>query len=136
MRYLLDSDVLIELLRGTPCPALLRRLAATPADAQATSSVAVAEVLTAVGGAWVDARDLSDGLERALLPNLAVLPFDGDAARAYAELRAGQRLRQAAIADADAQVAAIALARGLVLVTSAPGVFAGVPTLEVEDWSA
>ena len=65
---------------------------------------------------------------------VAILPFDEPAARAYAEIRvqletAGQRLD-----DADLRIAAICLAHELTLVTGNVRHFERVPGLRVENW--
>lgn len=65
---------------------------------------------------------------------IASLPFDDDAADAYAEIRAHLERAGARIGAYDMQIAAIARAHGLVLVTHNLGEFSRVPALVVEDW--
>ena len=74
--YLLDTDVLLNLMSRTPSTSLVARLAMVAPDRQFTSSVSFGEV---VYGAYRlgDATDrLLGDLENRMLPNLAVLDFD------------------------------------------------------------
>lgn len=133
MKYLFDTDTLSNLMRRAPAPALLRRLAATPSEEQATSSITLGELL-------YGARRLGDRggalVEQVLLANLAVLSFDAEAARAYGELRVQLEQQGTPIGDADMRISSIALARDLVVVTANTRHFARVPGLTVENWLA
>jgi tRNA(fMet)-specific endonuclease VapC len=60
-----------------------------------------------------------------------VLPFDVAAAAVFDVLRA-QRIR---VATMDLRIAAIALSRGLILLTRNVGDFGRVPGLQTEDWT-
>jgi tRNA(fMet)-specific endonuclease VapC len=73
-------------------------------------------------------------LENTLLPNLPVLPVDTAAARWYGEIRAGLERRGTPIGDADLRIAAIALARGLTVVTGNRRHFQRVAGLPAENW--
>lgn len=134
MRYLFDTDTLSELLRRAPSPALLRRLAATTLDDQATSSVTLGELLYGAHRLREHAADLVERIEQTLIPNLTVLPFDADAARAYGALRAGLERAGMPIGDADMRIASIALDRDLIVVTGNVRHFERVPSLGVENW--
>jgi tRNA(fMet)-specific endonuclease VapC len=133
--YLFDTDTLSNLLRQRPDPALVRRVAQTPPREQATSSVTLGEL-------FYGARRRSDGetliarIEELLRPNLAVLPFDDLAARAYGDLRADLERRGTPIGDADSRIASIALVHGLTVVTANVRHFERVPGLAVENWLA
>ena len=80
------------------------------------------------------ADDLLDRIETRLLPELPVLPFDASAARRYGEVRAELERRGTPLGDADLRIAAIALARGLTVVTGNVRHFQRVPGLPVENW--
>ena len=77
---------------------------------------------------------LLDRLDRTVPPNLPVLPFDGAAARWYGEVRAELEHRGTPLADADLRIGAIALARGLTVVTGNVRHFQRIPNLVVENW--
>lgn len=136
MKYLFDTDILSDLLRRAPQPALVRRLAATPPDEQATSSITLGELLYGAHRLGDRSAALVERIEATLLPNLAVLPFDAEAARAYGGLRAALEQAGRPIGDADMRIASIALARGMVVVTANTRHFARVPDLTVENWLA
>lgn len=136
MRYLLDTDTLSELLRRAPSPSLIRRLAVTPAGEQCTSSVTLGELLYGAERSPARGRQLAEQIERVLIPNLEVVPFDADAAREYGHLRASLERAGTPIGDSDTRIAAIALTRDLTIVTHNVRHFARVPDLRVEDWLA
>ena len=60
-----------------------------------------------------------------------VIPFDAAAAAAFEELVA-QRVR---VGTMDLRIAAIALSRGMVMVTRNARDFRKVPGLQIEDWT-
>jgi len=134
VRYLLDTDTLSQLLRRAPSPVLLRRIALTLPDDQATTSITLGELLYGAQRLGDRGTPLAERIERELLSNLAVLPFDRAAARAYSSIRVDLERRGTPIGDADMRIAAIAHARGLVVVTHNMRHFARVPALAVEDW--
>jgi tRNA(fMet)-specific endonuclease VapC len=131
--YLVDTDVLSNLMKRAPASALVARLARVPPEDQFTSSVTLGELLY---GAHRSSRTdaLLERIEETLLAELPVLPFDAAAARRYGELRAELERRGTPIGDADTRVAAIALSRGLKVVTGNERHFRQVPGLEIENW--
>ena len=132
--YLLDTDILSNLLKRSPSTTLIAKLASVPPEQQFTSSITLGELvygayrLRARGGA------LLEQLDRTLLPNLPVLPFDAAAARRYGEVRAELELRGTPLGDADLRIGAIALARGLTVVTGNIRHFQRIPGLAIENW--
>ena len=131
--YLLDTDILSNLMKRAPASALVTRLARVSPEDQFTSSVTLGELLY---GAHRSSRTaaLLERIEETLLPELPVLPFDAAAARRYGEIRAELERRGNPIGDADTRVAAIALSRGLTVVTGNERHFRRVPGLEIENW--
>jgi predicted nucleic acid-binding protein len=112
MSTLPDTDVLSELLRATPHPAVLSWMGAQPPDSLFVSSVTEAEMM-------LGARLLPDGrrrrsLEGALRAMFAedfarrILPFDSGAVPAYVDVVSGRRAAGRPISQFDAQIAAIA----------------------------
>ena len=136
MMYLLDTDILSNLLGRAPSTALIAKLASVPPERQFTSSITLGEL---VYGAWrVPERTavLIERLDATLLPNLPVLPFDARAARRYGELRAHLERQRTPRGDADLRIASIALTRDLTLVTANVRHFQRTPGLRVENWLA
>ncbi len=132
--YLLDTDVLSNLLKHAPSMALLSKLAAVPAESQFTSSITLGELLYGARRRAPLADHLLAQIESRLLPELPVLPFDASAARRYGDVRCELEQRGTPIGDADLRIAAIALARGLTVVTGNERRFRRVPDLSVEKW--
>ncbi len=134
MTYLLDTDTLSELMRRSPSPTLLRRLAAVPPDQQAISAITLGELLYGAYRVEAQSQGLLDRIEQTVTANLPVLPFDADAATEYGALRALLEARGTPIGNADMQIASIALARALTVVTGNVRHFERVPSLPVENW--
>ena len=132
--YLLDTDILLNLMKGAPPAALVARLASVSAEAQFTSTVALGELVYGARRLGTLTDTLLERLESVLLPNLPVLPFDADAARKYGELRAELEVQGILPGDAELRVAAIALSRDLTVVTGNAQRFQGIPGLAVECW--
>ena len=133
--YLLDTDVLSNLLKRAPSITLIAKLAAVPAEWQFTSSITLGELLYGARRRGPQADDLLDRIETRLLPELPVLPFDASAARRYGEVRTELERRGTPLGDANLRIAAIALARGLTVVTGNVRHFQRVPGLPVERCS-
>lgn len=132
--YLLDTDILSNLLRRTPSPALIARLASVPPEEQSTSAITLGELVYGAHRLQDRAGGLLQRLEETLLPNLPILPFDASAAHRYGEVRAELERRGTPIGDADLRIASIALARGMTVVTGNVRHFERVPGLPVENW--
>lgn len=133
MTYLLDTDILSNLMKRAPSSALIARLARVPPEQQFTSSITLGEL---VYGSHRSSRAeaLLERIESTLLSDLPILPFDASAARRYGEVRAELEKRGTPIGDADMRIAAIALVRGFKVVTGNERHFRRVPGLEVENW--
>jgi len=134
--YLLDTDILSNLMRRAPSTVLIARLAQVPPEQQFTSAITLSELLYGAYRLGTMANALLQRLERSLLPNLAVLPFDIDAAFKYGKARAEMERRGIVIGDADLRIAAIAQSRGLTVITGNVNHFRRVPGLPVENWLA
>ncbi len=62
------------------------------------------------------------------------MPFDGNAAEIYGKIRAQLERLGTPIGAYDLQIAAIALAHHLILVTHNTREFSRIEELEIEDW--
>ena len=132
--YLLDTDILSNLMRRSPSSALVARVARVPSEEQFTSSITLGELVYGAHRLRERTTILMEKIEDALLPNLPVLAFDTAAARRYGEIRAELERLGTPMGDADMRIAAIALARGLRVVTGNERHFRRVPGLETENW--
>jgi tRNA(fMet)-specific endonuclease VapC len=132
--YLLDTDILSNLLKRAPSTALIAKLAAVPPEQQFTSSITLGELIFGAYRLGPQASVLLDRIEATLLPNLPVLPFDLPAARQYGEVRADLERQGTPIGDADLRIAAVARVHGLTVITGNIRHFQRVPGLPVENW--
>ena len=132
--YLLDTDILSNLLRRAPSTALVTKLASIPPEQQFTSSITLGELVYGAYRLQERAGALLQRLDETLLPNLPILPFDASAARRYGEVRAELERRGTPMSDADLRIASIALTRDLTVVTANVRHFQKVPGLAVENW--
>ena len=132
--YLLDTDILSNLLKRTPSTVLISKLASVPPEQQFTSSITLGELIYGAYRLRERAGHLLERLDETLLPNLPAIPFDGAAARRYGEVRAELERQGTPLGDADLRIGAIALNRGLTVVTGNVRHFQRIPDLLVENW--
>jgi tRNA(fMet)-specific endonuclease VapC len=125
---ILDSDHWVALLRGR----LDLRGRVAPDDELAITAISVGEL---VYGAQRSQRRAESLMELgALLASITVVAYDDAAARRFGTLKHELDQRGERLADADLQIAAIALSRDVPLVTHNGKHFARVPRLISEDW--
>lgn len=133
--YLLDTNVLSEPVAARPNGPVMRGLAANRGRL-AIASVTWQEILFGMLLLRPGRRreQIEDYLFHRIRPALPILPFDEAAAQWQAEQRA--RLRQAGRSPSypDSQIAAIAAANGLILVTHNVADFAQFPVPGIENW--
>ena len=119
--FLLDTNVLSELMRNQPAVALLDWFAQNAQSAMHTSAITQAEILTGVALLPAGQRRtaLVTSAEQMFDQDFAshCLAFDTAAAKHYAVLVAARTRLGQPISTEDAQIAAIALAAGLTVVT-------------------
>jgi predicted nucleic acid-binding protein len=132
--YLLDTDIISNLLRRTPSTTLVRRLASVDPDQQFTTSVTVGELVYGAHRVPDRTELLLERIDEVLGADLPVLAFDDHAARRYGALRADLERSGTPIGDADLRIAAIALTHQLTVVTANVRHFDRVPDLAVQNW--
>jgi len=133
--FLLDTNVLSELMRDKPAPEVLSWFAGQAASQLHTSTITQAELLAGV--AVLPAGKRRDALAQSVqqifdveLPGRCLV-FGSDAAAHYALIRAQRRRVGRPVTTEDAQIAAIALAAQLQLVTRNTKDFADMDGLVV-----
>lgn len=132
--YLLDTDIIITVLKRVASPALVRKMASVSLARQFTSSITVGELVYGACRAVHRTHFVLEELEERLLRVVPVLAFDLEAARHYGQVRAELERLGMRLADADLRIASIALSRGLTLVTGNVRHFQRIPGLAVENW--
>ncbi len=135
---LLDTNVVSELMKLAPEPAVIGWINALPGSTVFLSAVTQAEIL--YGIALVPAGRRREGLAQAARTAFEtyfrgrIVPFDSEAAEAFAVLAAGRRQAGMPISQADAQIAAIAGSRGAVIATRNVADFVGCGVEIVNPW--
>jgi predicted nucleic acid-binding protein len=136
--FLIDTNVISELMRSTPAPSVLNWFSTQDPSTLYLSAVTEAELRTGI--AILPAGQRREGLKAALDATISedfegrILPFDTDAAKTYAEIASGRRSAGRPIADADCQVAAIARAAGAIVVSRNLRDFEGCGVDLVNPW--
>lgn len=132
---LLDTNVLSEVMRKDPSVIVLRWLDTQPVEQIWVSAISRAEIFLGI-------RLLPEGKRRDALHAAALgmfaedfhnvcLAFDAMTADTYAEIVAERRSQGRPISVEDAQIAAIACARGMAIATRNTSDFEGISGLEI-----
>jgi tRNA(fMet)-specific endonuclease VapC len=131
MRYLLDANAVIALLRGGSPRLAMRARQERVADV-AISAVVAHELFYGAFKSRRATRNVAivDALQ------FPVLEFDREDARQAGEIRAFLAVQGMAIGPYDILIAGQAVARGLILITHNTDEFRTVPGLRIEDWEA
>ena len=132
VRYLLDTDVLSDLVRN-PQGRVAEKIAAVGQRAVATSVIVAAELRF---GAAKRGSPRLTGQLNAILAAMEILPFEPPADERYAALRLRLKRSGKPIGPNDMLIAAHALAVDAVLVSGNTREFALVPSLGTENWLA
>ena len=133
--FLIDTNVLSELMRENPAPPVLDWFASQTASQLHTSAITHAEILAGI--ALLPAGKRREALAQAASQIFEedfsgrCIDFGGQAVGHYAVVRAQRQLAGRPIDTADAQIAAIALAAHLTLVTRNTKDFEGIDGLQV-----
>lgn len=133
MRWMLDTDTCIALIRRQPERAL-RRLQSKGASQVGISTITSSEL--AYGAARSSrSEQASQALQEFLLP-LEIAAYDERAALEYGSVRAALLASGQPIGPLDTLIAAHARSLDLVLVTHNTREFSRVPKLRIDDWLA
>ena len=135
MNYLLDTNICIALMNGTPARVRAHFATAVRDGSRlTTSTIVVHELWYGVAKSELverNARKLSGFLSR----ELTILDYSEQDARAAGVIRAELERKGTRIGQYDTLIAGQASARNLVLVTANTREFHRVEGLKVEDWT-
>lgn len=135
---LLDTNVVSEPLRPTPDARVIAWLDAQPLETLYLSVMTVAELRAGVALLPPGRRrdKLHDLIEREVLPAFAgrILPFDAACTQAYAAVLARVRGSGGGIETADALIAAVASANGLLVATRDARPFQAAGLQVINPW--
>ena len=137
--FVLDTNVISELMRPTPNPVVVDWIAGQAAANLFFSAVGEAELR--YGLAIMPAGRRRDALASEVGGMLSedfagrILPFDSEATRAYARIAADRRAIGRPISQTDCQVGAIAHSRGMAMVTRNVRDFTDMGVNIVDPWA-
>ena len=135
-----DTNVISELMRAQPHPAVMAWMAGQPRTQLYTTRINQAEILYGISG-------LPQGRRRTALAEAATAMFDEDfagrihsfeanAASRYPEIVLARRQAGKPIEKFDALIAATALAAGASIATRDAGGFAGCGLTVIDPWTS
>ncbi len=136
----LDTNVLSELMKPAPADSVVRWVAAQPATSLYTTSVTQAEILHGI--LLLPAGKRRNALQAAAEAMFEedfggrILPFGGEAARAYARIALERRRAGHPISHFDAQIAAIAGSAGAAVATRNVADYEGCGVKVINPWKA
>ena len=132
MKYLLDTNILIYIIKNKP-PQSARRFSRLSPEDLATSSLVLSELM--FGAMKSQYSNQAMNAIHSIAAALTVLPYDTNAADHYAEIRFELERNGTPIGAMDLLIAAHARSQSLVLVTNNVKEFQRVPGLKVENWA-
>ena len=136
---ILDTNVVSELMRPAPDPAVEAWVGGR--EAATLFFTALSEAELHYGVAIMPAGRRRDAIDAAIGSMLhddfagRILPFDSEAARAYAEIAAARRAAGRPISQVDGQIAAIARSRDMAVATRNTRDFADTGIDVIDPWS-
>jgi tRNA(fMet)-specific endonuclease VapC len=130
-RYLLDTNTASYIIKGN-IPRVRERLLKVPMSGLLISAVTEAELLYGAARKSDSVR-LKTAVDEFLL-RVDSLPWDSNAARRYADLRAALEIAGTPMGNLDLMIAAHALAAEAILVTNDRSFFR-LKHLKIEDWT-
>jgi tRNA(fMet)-specific endonuclease VapC len=133
MKYMLDTNICIGLIRQKP-EKLIRRLTRCEPGDVGVSSITVAELAHGANKSNQIEQNLS-ALEQFLLP-IEVADFDQPASAAHGMVRAFLEREGKMMGSMDMLIGAHALSLGVILVTNNTHDFQRLPKLKINDWMA
>lgn len=131
MKYLLDTNICIHMIRKKP-PKLLQKLTSFAVGDIAISSIVVAELQHGVQKS-VNPTQNQQALNHFLLP-FVFLSFGQVDAIVYGTIRVDLERRGLLIGPLDLLIAAQAIQHNLILVTNNTKEFSRLAQLQLEDW--
>ena len=136
----LDTNVVSEALKPSPSQIVLLWLAEQERPAVFITAITMAEVLAGVEALPAGKRrtSLAASIEKILAENFQgrILPFDGEAARVFAELVQSRKAIGRPISQFDAMIAAIALSHGADVATRNASDFDHCGIRVINPWTA
>lgn len=132
MKYMLDTNICIYIIKKKPVKVLETLKSKNIGDA-CISAITLAELEYGVAKSAQKERN-KIALISFLAP-LEILPFTGNAAVTFGEIRAALEKKGNVIGAYDLLIAAHALSENLILVTNNTSEFSRIPDLPIQNWA-
>ncbi len=133
LKYLLDTNACIRYISGRSVP-LRDKIIKISADKISICSIVKAEMFYGSMKSQNPQKSLKE--QKEFLDLFQSLPFDDEAALIFGEIRADLAKKGTPIGAYDFQIAAIALANNLTLITHNTSEFSRIGNLKIEDWES
>jgi tRNA(fMet)-specific endonuclease VapC len=130
--YLLDTNIVSYWMRGHQ--ALLERIKSHSPKDLSIAAITLAEIYYGIEKSLARKKERRTKIEQ-IRSMLEIHPFDESAAAKYGIIRAQLEKKGLVISERDLQIASIALAKGLCVITHNTKEFDRVEKLRVEDWA-
>lgn len=131
LKYLLDTNACIVYIRNSES-GVRRKLETLSKQEIAVCSIVKAEMF--YGSMKSQNSQKSLEIQRKFFSQFQSLAFDDEAALIFGEIRADLTKKGTPIGSYDLQIAAIALANDLTLITHNTNEFSRISDLKIEDW--
>ncbi len=131
--YLLDTNIISYWMRGD-LP-LIKKLKSRSPSELSLSTITLAEIYYGIEKSPVKKKERRAKIEQ-IKSQLEIYPFNEAAAEKYGIIRTSLEKQGQPISERDLQIAAIALANKLCVVTHNAKEFSRIARLRVEDWAA
>lgn len=131
-RYMLDTNTASYIIKGKPL-AIREHLLKVPMASVCISTITEAELLRGVTKK-PEAKRLSEVVKEFLL-RVDILPWDSDAAEAYAKLRTACENEGKSLGAMDMLIAAHSIAAETILITNDNAFYNVQHLLTLEDWT-
>jgi tRNA(fMet)-specific endonuclease VapC len=131
--YLFDTDTITNIFKKRPSKNLFKKLKKLDRSKQFISTITIYEIIY---GAFKSPQpEYHTGkLEQILLPSVNIVGFDIKSSYICGKLHAELEQKGQSLSLADLQIASIAIANGLILVTGNTKHFERIKVLKVENW--
>ena len=131
MKWMLDTDTCIAIIKGKPA-SVLKKLRGKSVGQVGISSITLGEL--ALGAAKSGRREEAHAALAEFLLALEIASFDSEAAASYGHMRASPEKRGTPIGPLDTLIGAHAAALDVILVTHNTREFSRIDALRLEDW--
>lgn len=130
--YLLDTNIISYWMRGDA--QLIEKIKTCSPGELSLSTITLAEIYYGIEKSPIKKKERRLKIER-IKSTLAIYPFNEPAAAKYGGIRATLEKAGQPISERDLQIAAIAMANKLCVVTHNTKEFNRIPKLKIEDWA-